>query len=488
MEHFDILIVGGGSVGCAIAYTLSRYDLKVAVAEKELDVGMGTSGRNSGVVHAGFNNRPGSLMAKLCVAGSEGFESLCRLLDIPYNKTGKLVVGYDEADKQALLKLIAQGEKNGVKGLELIDGDAIRAMEPGLTASWAMYSRNTAVFNPFLYSIHLAEAAAQNGVRFYLDSPVTAIDAAENGYIVRAGAHTLSCRTLVNSAGLFADRISAMAGDPAFTIYPCRGEYYLLDKGDLKLPVYPVPRPGVGGLGVHLTVTVDGNILIGPSADYIDAPEDYSTTEPVLDQLRAEAQKLLPRLNMRTVIGTYAGVRPKLVKKGEANFGDFVIERSQRAKHLINLIGIESPGITASLPIAEMVRDILFEDTDLTEKPDFIPTYRGIPRFAELTRDQQRLLIAQDPDFGDVVCRCETVTRAQVKQALHNPIGATGIIAVKNRTRVTMGRCNGGYCFQRVVEMLLSEGKAPVDIDFKRRGDRPLLGYVKGVGESYGKS
>ncbi len=480
MTNYDVLIVGGGSVGCAVAYALSRYDVKVAVAEKELDVGMGTSGRNSGVVHAGFNNRPGSLMARLCVEGSEGFEALCKDLDIPYKRTGKLIVGYDEEDRQALVKLKEQGEKNGVKGLSIIDGAAIRAIEPDLPANWAMLSKNTAVFNPFLYSIHLAEASAQNGVRYYLDSPVTAIAATEDGYEVRAGAHTLTCRTLINSAGLFSDKISAMAGDPSFTIYPCRGEYYLLDKGDLKLPVYPVPRPGVGGLGVHLTVTVDGNILIGPSADYIENHEDYSTTEPILDQLRREAQVLLPTLNMRTVIGTYAGVRPKLVKKGEANFGDFVIERSRKARHLINLVGIESPGITASMPIAKMVLDILSEDTDLKEKPDFIPTYRGIPPFGELSRAEQKALIESDPDYGDVVCRCETVTRAQVKRALHNPIGATGIIAVKNRTRATMGRCNGGYCFQRIVEQMLSEGKAPGDIDLKRRGDRPLLGYVKG--------
>lgn len=480
MTNYDVLIVGGGSVGCAVAYALSRYDLTVAVAEKELDVGMGTSGRNSGVVHAGFNNRPGSLMARLCVEGNEGFEALCRTLDVPYKKTGKLIVGYDEADRQALIKLKEQGERNGVKGLRIIGADEIRAIEPDLPASFAMLSENTAVFNPFLYSIHLAEASAQNGVRYYLNSPVTAVTATAEGYRVRAGDHELTCRTLINSAGLFSDRISAMAGDPSFTIYPCRGEYYLLDKGDLKMPVYPVPRPGVGGLGVHLTVTVDGNILIGPSADYIDAPEDYSTTVPVLDQLRREAQMLMPTLNMRTVIGTYSGVRPKLVKKGQANFGDFVIERSPKAKHLVNLIGIESPGITASMPIARMVLDILSEDTELMERPDFIPTYRGIPRFAELSREEQRALIAQDPDYGDVVCRCETVTRAQVKQALHNPIGATGVIAVKNRTRSTMGRCNGGYCFQRIVELLLSEGKAPGDIDLKRRGDRPLLGYVKG--------
>lgn len=480
MERYDVLIVGGGSVGCAVAYTLSRYDLRVAVAEKELDVGMGTSGRNSGVVHAGFNNRPGSLMARLCVEGSEGFERLCADLDIPYKRTGKLIVGYDEADRQALVKLKEQGEKNGVKGLEIIDREAIRTIEPDLSASWAMLSKNTAVFNPFLYSIHLAEASAQNGVRFYLDSPVTAITATEDGYRVQAGAHTLTCRTLVNATGLFSDRISAMAGDPSFTIYPCRGEYYLLDKGTLKMPVYPVPRPGVGGLGVHLTITVDGNILIGPSADYIDQPEEYSTTEPILDQLCREAQILLPTLNMRTVIGTYAGVRPKLVKKGEANFGDFIIERSPKARHLINLVGIESPGITASMPIAKMTLDILSEDMDLKEKPDFIPTYRGIPRFAKLGRDEQRALIAADPDFGDVVCRCETVTRAEVKRALNNSIGATGIIAMKNRTRVTMGRCNGGYCFQRVVEMLLAEGRSPRDIDLKRRGDHPLSGYVKG--------
>ena len=415
MTNYDVLIVGGGSVGCAIAYALSRYDLKVAVAEKELDVGMGTSGRNSGVVHAGFNNRPGSLMAKLCVEGNEGFEALCKMLDIPYKRTGKLIVGYDEADHQALIKLKEQGEKNGVKGLEIIDG-ADRRVQP----------------LPLLH-------------------PPGGGFGPERGPILpeqprhRRGSHG--------------------GGLPG----PGRGP-----RPHLPYPDQfggPLRRQGVrhGRRPLLHHLPLPGRILPAGQGDLEDARE-----------LRAEAEVLLPVLNMRTVIGTYAGVRPKLVKKGEANFGDFVIERSPKAKHLINLIGIESPGITASMPIARMVLDILSEDTELVEKPDFVPTYRGIPPFAELSRAEQRALIEQDPDYGDVVCRCETVTRAQVKRALHNPIGATGVIAVKNRTRSTMGRCNGGYCFQRIVELLLSEGKSPQDIDLKRRGDRPLLGYVKG--------
>lgn len=476
---YDVLIVGGGSVGAAIAYRLSRYRIKAAVAEKELDVGMGISGRNSGVVHAGFNNRPGTLMAKLCVEGNEGFEALAKMLDVPYKKTGKLVVGYSEEDRLALLKLIEQGEKNGCKGLRLIGREEIQSIEPGLTAAFAMLSPNTAVFNPFLYTIHLAEAAANNGVDFYLNSPVSAIEKTEEGFLVAAGDKKLRCRYLINAAGLFADKISAMAGDSRYTVYPCRGEYYLLDKGELKMPVYPVPRPGVGGLGVHLTVSVDGNILIGPSADYIERPEDYATTAPTLEELSKEAKQLLPGLNLRTVITTFAGVRPKLVQKGQGNFGDFVVEQSPLIPGLIQLIGIESPGITASMPLAKMTEELLKKTLPLLEKEEFIPEYKGIPCFAQCTEEEKQALIDKDGDFGEVVCRCETVTRGEIKAALNNPIGATGVIAVKNRVRATMGRCGGGYCFQRIVEMLLQKGLPPEEVNLKRQGDRPLLGRVK---------
>lgn len=480
---YDVAIVGGGTVGSAIAYTLSRYDLSVVVFEKELDVAMGTSGRNSAVVHAGFNNRVGSLMAKLCVEGNRGFEAIARTLDVPYQKTGKLVVGYTDEDKEILERLIAVGEKNGCEGLRLIGEDEIAALEPNVPAKWAMLSPNTAIINPFLYNIHLAEAAAQNGVSYLLEHEVAAIEKVHDGFRVTAGNRTVTCRLLVNAAGLFADKISAMAGDNRYTIYPCRGEYYLLDKIPqdlLHMPVYPVPRPGVGGLGVHLTPTIDGNLLLGPSAEYVCRQEELGTTAGMLQALGREAKELLPSLDMRLVIGSYAGVRAKLVPKGAANYGDFVIEESPLVDGLIQLVGIESPGLTASIPIARMVEDMVKARLHPGEKCDWKPTYRGIEHFADLPDEEKSARIQKDPEYGDIVCRCETVTKAEIRKAIENPLGARGVIAVKNRVRATMGRCNGGYCFTRIVDMLNSEyGVAYEDLCIKRADDRPFTGVVK---------
>ncbi len=480
---YDVMIIGGGAVGSAVAYTLSRYDLSVAVLEKELDVAMGTSGRNSAVVHAGFNNRAGSLMAKLCVEGNRGFEALAKTLDVPYKKTGKLVVGYTDDDKAILERLIATGEQNGCEGLRLIGEAEIAELEPKVPAKWAMLSPNTAIINPFLYNIHLAEAAVQNGVTYLLERAVTKIEHTDNGFRVFANGESLSCRLLINAAGLFADKISAMAGDDRYTIYPCRGEYYLLDKipqGLLHMPVYPVPRPGVGGLGVHLTPTIDGNLLLGPSAEYVCRQEELGTTAEMLQALGKEAKELLPALDMRLVIGSYAGVRAKLVSKGAANYGDFIIEESPLVDGLIQLVGIESPGLTASLPIAHMVEAMVLTRLHPTEKQNWNPEYKGIESFAELSDEEKAACIQEDPEYGDIVCRCETVTKAEIRRAIENPLGARGIIAVKNRVRATMGRCNGGYCFTRIVDMLNKEyGVAYEDVCLKHANDHPFTGVVK---------
>ena len=480
---FDVIIIGGGVVGSAIAYVLSRYDCSVAVIEKELDVALGTSGRNSAVVHAGFNNKPGTLMAELCVAGNRGFEAAAKTLDVPYQKTGKLVVGFSDDERADLERLILAGERNGCTGLTLIDADEIAHLEPYVPAKWAMLSQNTAIIDPFLYNIHLAEAAVLNGVRYLLSRNVIDIEKRNSGFVVLAGDERYECELLINAAGLFADRISAMAGDGRYTIYPCRGEYYLLDKispGLLHRPVYPVPRPGVGGLGVHLTPTIDGNLLIGPSAEYVSEQEALETTADMLRQLAAEAKELLPALNMRLVIGAYAGIRAKLVPKGAANYGDFIIEESPLVGNLIQLIGIESPGLTASLPIAHMVESMVTNRLRPAVKPVWTAEYAGIRRFSGLTELEQAALIKSDPEYGEIVCRCETVTKAEIRQAYCNPLGATAIISIKNRVRATMGRCNGGYCLSRIVDMMRNEYSVQTEgINLRREGDRPFTGVVK---------
>ncbi|GHV92562.1 FAD/NAD(P)-binding oxidoreductase [Spirochaetia bacterium] len=483
MKQFDLIIIGGGAVGCAIAYVLSRYDLRIALLERNPDVAMGTSGKNSAVAHAGFNNQPGSLMAKLCVAGNKQFENLCKTLDVPYKKTGKLVIGFNDEDIKIIDQIISDGKRNGSIGLTYVNRAQMEALEPGIAGIGAMFSANTGVFDPFLYTIHLCEAAIQNGVSFFMNNEAQAIRKEGSGFIVTTNEEEYQCGMLVNSAGLYADKVAAMAGDSSFTVYPCRGEYFILDTSAARLisrPVYPVPRKGVGGLGVHLTTTVDGNVLIGPSAEYIDSREDYATTQSMMDNLFREAKTLLPALQRNMVIGTYTGIRSKLVPKGQANYGDFVIEESNKVENLINLVGIESPGLTASMPIAEMVTEIIGAKKALQKRANHKAEYHGRPVFASLDREEQSALIRENPDYGEVICRCKTITKAEVLQALRNPLGVHTIGAVKNRVHTTRGRCQGGYCFTKIADIIREElNVSPEDIAYRYPGDRPFSGTVK---------
>ena len=470
-------------MGCAIAYALGKQTLSVALLEKNPDVAMGTSGKNSAVVHAGFNNKPGSLMAKYCVEGSKKFEAICKALDVPYKRTGKLVIGFNDDDMAIIDRIITDGKKNGCVGLSRINQNKMKDLEPEAAGIGALFSSNTAIFDPFLYTIHLCEAAIQNGISFFMNNEVQSIKKEGDSSIVITNSDEYKCTILVNSAGLYADKVAAMTGDPSFTIYPCRGEYLILDTDAGKLlsrPVYPVPRPGVGGLGVHLTTTMDGNVLIGPSAEYIDDRGDYSTTSAMLDNLFQEAQVLLPALRKDMVIGAYTGIRPKLVSNGQVNYGDFIIEESSRVENLINLVGIESPGLTASMPIAEKVTDIINKKKNYIPNKRYKAKYKGAPRFSSLGHKKQNALIAKNQDYGEVVCRCKTITKAEVLQALHNPLKANTIISIKNRVHTTMGRCQGGYCLTRLTDIIMDEFKMPPeDIAYRYSGDMPFPGNAK---------
>lgn len=483
-QTFDILIIGGGAVGCAVARELSRYQLSVALAEKEWDVAAGNSGRNSAVVHAGFNNKPGSLMAKLCVEGNRGMEAACRALDVPYQKTGKLLLAFDQEDLGILRRLKEQGERNGCQGLRLLSREALQAKLPQVGGIGAMESPETAIFDPFLYTVALAENAQQNGVRFFLGHEVTAIQRSPAGFSVTAGDKTLHARRLVNCAGLRSAAVSALAGVDRYTIHPCRGEYFILDQiaeGRLPMPIYPAPKPGAGGLGVHLTPTIHGNILIGPSAEYIEDPEDTASTRPVMEQLFAEAKQLLPSLERRYIIGAYAGIRPKQAPPGEGGFWDFVIRAEPDCPGLVNLIGIESPGLTASLPIARAVAELLGQTMDLLPKEEFIPTRRGIVRFRDRSPAEQARLIAENPAYGEILCRCQTVTKAEIRQAIENPLGVKTLAGIKYRAWATTGRCNGGYCLPKLADLLVREyGLAPEDVSYRGPGSYYVTGRVKG--------
>ena len=478
---YDIFIIGGGAVGCAVARELSRYRLSIALAEAAPDVAAGASGRNSAVIHAGFNNRPGSLMAKLCVAGSRGFPALCEELDVPYKITGKLLVAFDEEDLAALRRLKDQGDRNGCRGLRLLTGDQLREKLPQVGGIGAMESPYTGVFDPFQYTVALAENAKANGTDFYLSHPVTAIKRTPEGFSVTAGGQAFSARRVVNCAGLCSAEIAALAGVTGYRIYPCRGEYFILDKTDaLPMPIYPAPKQGAGGLGVHLTPTIHGNLLIGPSAEYIDDPEDTASTRPVMDELFRQAVQLLPGLERRQIIGAYCGLRPKQAPPGEGGFRDFVIREEPSCPGLVDLIGIESPGLTASVPIARMVAEILGQSMDLRPDPGFDGRRTGILRFRDQSPAAQAALIARDPDYGEVICRCQTVTRAELRQAVENPLGVKTIAGIKYRAWATTGRCNGGYCLPKIAQMLVEDyGLPPESVTYRGEGSSLFTGRVK---------
>ncbi len=481
-EMYDVLIIGAGAVGCAVARELSKYELDVAVVEKASDVASSTSGRNSAVVHAGFNNRPGSLMAKLCVQGNSMFQSLSEELGFEYRKTGKVLVAFSEDDEKTIENLLRQGRENGCTGLRLIDKDELERLAPGTGGISGMYSRDTAIINPFHYAIALAENALENGVDFFLSRAVTGAVDCGNHYTVQTAEGNIEARIVINSSGLSSADVSSLFGIDGYHIYPCRGEYLILDvtpESVLPLPVYPAPRKGDGGLGVHLTPTTDGNIIIGPSATYI-GNEEPATTPDILRTLESEAHKLLPATENIQVIGQYAGIRPKQTKPGVGGYQDFVIKEEVKGR-FINLVGIESPGLTASYPIALMIAEEMLPGmTEMKRKASFIPPRKREKPFRELTAEEKEARIKEDPEWGEIICRCREVSKHEIRRAIENPLNVRTLSGVKYRAWPMTGRCSGGYCLQKIVGMLIHEyGLKPEDILYRNDGSNMFTGEVK---------
>ena len=485
---YDFTIIGAGVVGNAVARELSRYlldgskEVNMAVLEKELDVVCETSGRNSGVLHAGFNNKPGSKMAKFCVEGNLEFDQVAKELDIPFVRTGKVVVGFDDDDMKQLLKSKEQGDMNGCPGLEIIDKKRLNELAQNVGGEFAMYSPMTGIMDPFDYTIALAENAYDNGVEYYFGDAVEDINRVNELYIIKTKKKTYKAKWIINCAGLNSDKISKMLGIDGYEIYPCRGEYIILDKkmGEyLNMPVYPVVNPKLGGLGIHLTPSVDGNVFIGPSADYLDCCDDYSATKPVIDMLFEEGKKLLPYIKREYFIRNFSGIRPKLTNKG--GYEDFVIEARDEAPNTVNLVGIESPGLTSATPIGREVVRLIKEKTLLRENPNFNPFRKAQVVFHKQPIDVQRKLIEKDPNYGEIVCRCETITKAEVLNAINNPLGVDTVTGIKYRCRCMMGRCQGGYCQTRVTELIQDvKHKKREEILYNREGSYMFTGKVRG--------
>lgn len=482
MAGFDVVIVGAGVVGSAAARELSRYMVHIAVLEKELDVACGNSSRNTGILHAGFTYKPGTLKAECAVEGNQEFDQVAAELQVPFRRTGKVVVGFTEHDRENLLKFKAVGEKNGVLGMQIIDKAKLNRLDSSAGGEFAMYVPSSGILDPIQYTIALAENACQNGAEFYFGRKVTAIERVEKEYLVKTTKGDFRAKWVINCAGMYAPEISEMLGYPNYPTKGFKGEYFVLDKKagkHLSIPVYPAPDDN-GGFSTHATLTIDGNVLIGPDSYVIESREDYAVTKEHLDGLIADGQKIFKYMKREYFIRNFAGIRWKRYDPKTGEILDFLLEADEDKPNTVNLVGIESPGITCALPLARRAVKIIAERERLKENPLFNPCRKGIRRYTAMTAEEKKAAVAENPDYGEVVCRCENVSRAEILQAIHNPLGVHTVTGIKNRTRATMGRCQGGYCETRITKMIEEELKiAPEEICYSREGSYMFTGKVR---------
>jgi len=484
METYDVLIIGGGVIGSAIARELSRYELKIGVIEKNPDVCLEMSGRNSAVLHGGFAYEVGTNKAALCVEGCLEFDQVAQELDVPFRRTGKVLVGNTPEDLESLNKIMQIGEINGAVGLELIDEKKLKELVPTVNGKFAMYSPMSGILDPFQYTIGLAENAVKNGAKYHFKREVTGIRTEESGfYIVETPNGDYGTRWIVNAAGLGAVAISDMLGIGGYQMAGTRGHYIVLDKSVgplLPMPVYPVPSTSY--MGIHVTPTVEGNVTVGPDANRVVALDDYGVEKRNIEYLVEDASALWPHIHKEDFIRNYAGIQPTWLNR-EGVLKDFVIEAREEAPNTVNLVGIESPGLSAALPIARRAVKLLIDQ----EKPDlresFDPIRKRITRFSEASLDEQAALISENPDYGEIICRCETVTKAEILDAIRNPLGVETMTGIKYRTRSMMGRCQGGYCQMRIAQLLQDEkGLDITEVLYSREKSEMFKGRVRNDG------
>lgn len=482
-EQFDVLIIGAGVVGCAVAREMSRNRLKIGVLEKEMDVACGNSSRNTGMLHGGFTYKTGSLKARCCVEGNREFGRVAEELDVPFKRSGKVVVGFNEKDMASLKRFKALGEANGVSGLEIIGKERLQELDSSAGGEFAMYSPNSGILDPIAYTIALAENAKANGVDFFFDQRVTGIQRIDGIYSVRTPRAVFRTRWVVNCAGLYSAVISGMLGIGGYTIRGFKGEYIVLDKkagAFIRMPVYPAPNER-GGFATHAVPTIDGNVLIGPDSYVTEDFEDFGVTKKHIDGLIKDGGRMFRHVKREYFIRNFAGMRAKRVNPETGEILDFVCEARDEAPNTVNLVGIESPGLTSALPLARRAVALMAEKEDLKPNPAFNPIRKAIPRFHPKSMEEKKALIEQNPDYGEIICRCENVTRAEILAAIHNPLGVCTVAGVKNRTRATMGRCQGGYCETRITKMIEEElGKKETELLYARKNSYLFTGKVRG--------
>ncbi len=470
----DVIIIGGGVVGCSVARELSRFDADILLLERGNDVSVGTSKANSGIVHGGYDAKPGTLKAKFNVAGNAMFDALARELDFPFKRNGSMVLCFDKADIGKLLELKEQGVKNGVQGLYVLEGyEAVKAMEPYVSENVvaALVVPNGGIVSPYEMTIAYAENAATNGVEFRFGSEVTAIDRIDGGLQVTcADGFTAQAKYVVNAAGVYADVINNMISPDKMHITARKGDYELLDKTCGYMASHTLfQMPTKMGKGVLVTPTCHGNILVGPTATDVTDKDDVATTPEELASAFDRALLTMPSLNRRNIITQFSGLRAHL------DTDDFVIGESAAVKGLYNVAGIESPGLSSAPAIAVHVAEEIAQKLSLGKNANFVAERKGIPHFATLSDEERQKLVAENPLYGRIVCRCETVTEGEIVEAIRRKPGAVDMDGVKRRTRQGMGRCQAGFCTPRVMEILSRELGVPMTEVTKRGGNSQFV-------------
>ncbi|OFV71773.1 NAD(P)/FAD-dependent oxidoreductase [Acetobacterium wieringae] len=457
----EVLIIGGGVIGASIAHQLAKYNLDIILVEKASDVCMGTSKANSAMIHSGFNIDGGTLKGKLALAANKVVKQLCQDLDVDLVKPlGSITVGFEESDLEKMKKTMENGIKNGIQGMRLLDQQELHEMEPHLNpeAKYGLFEPETGIINPFEYTVALAENAVINGAKVMLDTEVLDI-MIENKTVkgVKTNKGNIEAKVIINAAGLYADKIAAMVEDIDFEIKPRKGQYFLYDKKWGNILTYTIySAPTKVSKGMIVVPTIDGNILAGSNAEALEDKTDLRTTAEALDQIYTSTiSHLFPELpRMGDVITTFTGLR------AASSNEDFIIEAAKTVKGMINVAGIQSPGLTSAPAIAVMVEELVRAqnlELDFTPKANYEKGRKAPVMLAELSYDERNALIEKEPAYGEIICRCESISKGEINDAIHRPVPATNMDAIKRRVRAGMGRCQGGFCGPKVLDILSRE-------------------------------
>ena len=468
----DIIVIGAGVVGCSIARELSKYNLDVLVVEKNSDVSEGISKGNSGIVHAGYNEKIGTLKAKLNIEGNKIFDDLSRDLQFPFKRNGAFILAFSDEDMNILESLKENGEKLGVEGLEILTREEALNIEPNLNKEivGVLNVKTSGIVSPYEMTIALAENAAENGVEFKLNSKVTNIEKISEGYKVTLNnKEVVSGKIIINASGLEGAFLNNLVSMTKREINPVKGEYCLFDKvagSMINKTLFQVPNKL--SKGVLVTPTAEGNLLVGPNA--VEG-KTLETSREGIDEILDKSKKSLEELPVARILNTFSGIRPKTKE------GDFIIEEVEDAKNFINVIGIDSPGLTAAPAIGVYVVNMIKERLDLVEKKNFKKTREKIVRFAELSLEEKNKLIKEKPAYGHMVCKCEFVTEGEIVEAIHRPIKALTVDAIKRRTRASMGGCQGVGCTLPISKILSRELGIDISDINKNSEGSPVVGF-----------